>query len=382
MKIKSISIHHLTIPMRLKFAQANSTAQSSNSIIVELKTQNGTTGFGESCPRKYVTGESSTDVIRALQSIQEELYTQDFPTINSIEDYVCIQLPKRIKPAAICALELAMLDAWSKEYQTPLLSALGGTQWAQPQYTGVLPFGEIQKLAPILKRFDFKEIKLKANACLKENINRIQQLRQIYDTPIDIRVDANCSWTFPIAMEQSIRLVEAGITCIEQPFSTSSNKTMSALTQYHGEWVDIMADESLTDYQSAEALIAQKACNRFNFKISKNGGLLNSLKMYRLAQSHGIKCQLGAHFGETSILTAAGLLFASLAPNLVAIEGGLGTHLLEKDITLNPLMINKQAKISIDTQQIYGLGIQVNKALLAIPEEKHQTHNFTTFLLS
>jgi L-alanine-DL-glutamate epimerase-like enolase superfamily enzyme len=380
MKIKTLDIYHLTIPMRLQFAQANSTAQSSSSIIVKLKTENGITGFGESCPRTYVTGESSMDVIHALQSIREEVYTKNFETINSIANYVCTDLPRRLKPAAICALELALLDAWSKVYQTPLLQALGGSSWAQNRYTGVLPFGDLKKLAPILKRFAFDEIKLKANTSVAENISRIQQLRQIYDDTLNIRVDANCSWNFPTAMEQSIRLIEAGVTCIEQPFSPCSDKAMSTLTRHYGEWVDIMADESLTDYQSAASLIAQQACNRFNFKISKNGGLLNSLRMYRLAQSHGIKCQLGAHFGETSILTAAGLIFASLAPGLVATEGGLGTHLLEQDISLNPLMINRHAKIPMDAQQVYGLGIHVNEALLAIPEEKHQA--CTTFLLS
>ena len=37
---------------------------------------------------------------------------------------------------------------------------------------------------------------------------------------------------------------------------------------------------------------------------------------------HGISVQLGAHFGETSLLTAAGIIFATLAKDLRAVEGG------------------------------------------------------------
>lgn len=56
--------------------------------------------------------------------------------------------------------------------------------------------------------------------------------------------------------------------------------------------------------------------------------------------------QLGAHFGETSILTAAGIVFAAMAGPLTAMEGGLGTHLLEYDFCSPSLQFDDQAGIT------------------------------------
>ncbi|MCG8330005.1 MAG: hypothetical protein MI974_20075 [Chitinophagales bacterium] len=375
MKIKSIEIYKLAIPLKIQFAQANNKSNQSCSIIVKLQTQEGISGFGECCPRKYVTGESPEDVIKALKAIQGALYQYDFVSINAIQEYVCEYLPGVMKPAAICALELALLDAWSKEYQIPLVNALGGTTTQSIPYTGIVPLGPFPVIASKLKHFNFTELKLKASAGLEDNLKRIQEIKSLYTSNIKIRVDANTGWTFPTAIEQCKSLIEAGVSCIEQPFPADADKSMQLLKECYGEWIDIMADESLTDFQTAEALIDQQACNRFNLKISKNGGIFNTLKIYKLAQQHGIKCQLGAHFGETSLLTAAGLIFASIAPKLVAIEGGLGTHLLAKDITLNPLMINQEAIIPRKIDSYYGLGLTIDEEILPAPEKNTQPLN-------
>lgn len=100
-----------------------------------------------------------------------------------------------------------------------------------------------------------------------------------------------------------------------------------------------------------------RTCRRFNLKISKNGGLFNTLAIYRLAQEHGIACQLGAHFGETGILTGAGILFGALAGPLTALEGGLGTHLLEYDLFDAGLQIDSRAQIEQPREKIKALGL-------------------------
>ena len=63
-----------------------------------------------------------------------------------------------------------------------------------------------------------------------------------------------------------------------------------------------------------------------------DGQYETALKIYRLAERYGVPCQMGAHFGETSLLTGAGVLLAALAGPLTACEGAMGEFLLEKDI--------------------------------------------------
>jgi L-alanine-DL-glutamate epimerase-like enolase superfamily enzyme len=68
-------------------------------------------------------------------------------------------------------------------------------------------------------------------------------------------------------------------------------------------------------------LIEMSACDILNIKISKCGGLLRSRNIADFAQSKNFCCQLGAHVGETSILSRAGECFAQTIPNLVYFEG-------------------------------------------------------------
>ena len=106
-----------------------------------------------------------------------------------------------------------------------------------------------------------------------------------------------------------------------------------------------MADESLLHWQSAQSIIQKGYFNRFNIKISKNGGIFNSLRIAELGRQAGIAVQLGAHFGETSLLSGAGLLLAAANRSLSGYEGGLGTYLLKEDICQPSIQMNQEAQI-------------------------------------
>jgi len=80
-----------------------------------------------------------------------------------------------------------------------------------------------------------------------------------------------------------------------------------------------------------------------------------------LAALHGIQCQLGAQVGETSLLTSAGLILASLTGDCVYHEGAFGTRLLQKDIVNQPIQFGKEGWLSIDDiRNQPGLGVTVN----------------------
>jgi len=98
-----------------------------------------------------------------------------------------------------------------------------------------------------------------------------------------------------------------------------------------------MADESLVTVDQARQLIAENACDLFNIRLSKNGGLAGSLAIAKLAEEAGIKIQVGAQVGETGILSAAGRTFAAHVPALTYIEGSFGTWLLTEDVTFDDL---------------------------------------------
>ncbi|MCB9306142.1 MAG: hypothetical protein H6565_06065 [Lewinellaceae bacterium] len=355
MKISKISVRRLQIPLRLRFEQSNSRAAYSDSTIVEINTGNNLIGYGESCPRPYVTGEDFVTVSRDIHDVADLLKQTAFKSIEDIRECVTVVLPRHMGPAAVCAVELALLDAWSKETGTPMAAALGATLPARVQYAGVVPLrspeGAAQLMA-LMRHFAFKDLKLKIDANLDANLARIDAVRAVFPAHIPLRVDVNCAWSWDDAIRHIPALLKKGIWVIEQPFPTGQDADAARLQRHFGDDICLMADESLTTPATARHLLQQQACRRFNLKVSKHGGIFNTLSIYRMARAQGITCQLGAHFGETSILTAAGITLAAMAGPLTAMEGGLGTHLLEYDLVQPPLQIDAQAAIVLGSEWV------------------------------
>ena len=346
MIIKNIKVRHVRIPLKISFKQANSLAPSSNSIIIELHTQNGFIGYGECCPRTYVTGENTEGVLTQINATVPALQGLSIMSFEALQNLILLELGSKLGPSALCAYDLALLDAFAKEKQTTILHLLGGKPAESLTYSGVVPIGKEARIRPILEAFSFSSIKIKVDPDFEKSKRRIDFIRSIYGNEIPIRLDANTSWSYIQAAEQIPRFIKLGVKSFEQPLLPERNLDMGFLNRHFGDQASIMADESLTDLNSAFELISKNYCNHFNLKISKHGGLLRSLRIYEIAQVAGISCQLGAHFGETSILSKAGIILASLAPSLTHLEGAFGTHILTEDIREPSIRFDRKGKIS------------------------------------
>lgn len=120
MKITALTAHRVCIPLQ----KASGQSRRSNSVLLRLRTRNGTIGWGECCPRDSVTGEDWTSVLRELGDWLPAIQRQDFSRWETIGEFVLAGLDAGRGPAASCALELALLDAWSREYERPLSDIL------------------------------------------------------------------------------------------------------------------------------------------------------------------------------------------------------------------------------------------------------------------
>ncbi|MCA9022325.1 MAG: hypothetical protein KDA74_19385, partial [Planctomycetaceae bacterium] len=133
MRIARLSAYQVAVPLRRKIKHASFSRSESSSIIVKCVLEDGTTGWGESVPRPYVTGES-------VESVFAQYAATDFRFLNesnldTIEEVlqVCselrlIELPEIpaeyrergcFGNAARCAIELSLLDATARSWNTP-----------------------------------------------------------------------------------------------------------------------------------------------------------------------------------------------------------------------------------------------------------------------
>ena len=58
MKIERVVLRHILVPLRMTVRTASVERTRSDNVVVEVVTDDGTSGFGEGVPREYVTGET------------------------------------------------------------------------------------------------------------------------------------------------------------------------------------------------------------------------------------------------------------------------------------------------------------------------------------
>lgn len=374
MKIKACRLRILDIPFVIAFKHSSHERSDVQTVLVEVETEGQIIGYGEALPREYVTGESIDSVKGKLTSIvfpKIKGMTFDTPNhlITFLEDFEA-SFPE-LSEHDLCvkaAIELALLDAMGKTVDRSLVEMLGGAKSANIQYSGIVsaenPF-VVEQFIQKYKKIGITTIKLKVGTNPEQDLKNVQLARELLGPSANIRIDANEAWTLEEAKQQLDAFLPYQVASVEQPLKASDKHDYPQLTAYLNNAMDVSLDESVCSFEEARWMSEHKGASMFNLRVSKNGGLINSLKLARLAAEHGVKCQLGAQVGETSILTSAGLTLAALLGNCVYHEGAFGTRLLEVDITDSPLQFGPKGWLTVDTiKNKPGLGIDVDRTRL------------------
>ncbi|MBT3984487.1 MAG: O-succinylbenzoate-CoA synthase [Bacteriovoracaceae bacterium] len=374
MEIKSVRVRKLYIPFKITFKHSLAEHSDVESIILEIETKKGHIGHGEAIPRVYVTGESVESVFNHLKNnIAPKLLGMFFDTpselihwLNSFNEHFPSLSEKDL--CVRTAVDLSLLDAMGKEVGENVASFFGGIKRKKPMYSAILSADTPKKIERILKRYRFlmlRQAKLKVGQDHKCDLSNLKLIRKFLGKNAQVRVDANALWDLETAKSRLSDFAELGVISVEQPMPVALKEDYPKLVEFLKGKMHISIDESLCSYEDGKWMIENRGCTIFNLRVSKNGGITNTLRLYHLALQGGIKCQLGAQVGETSILSSAGRLIAGITGDLLFHEGSFGTHLLKKDITNKPLMFGIGGKGATKklTKKV-GLGIKVNQKTL------------------
>ena len=352
--IRSAQLFALDIPFQLAIKHASHTRTASDSVVLRIETSDGTVGYGEAVPRPYVTGETVPSVMDTLERhISEQLIGQKIPQWQAdqqtVFEAVDSMLPDpHADPAIIAghagraALELALLDCITTA-AAQSLSSLLPNGLPSVIYSGMLPTVSDERALELTRLqvgYGITRIKLKVGD--EGDVARVRLIRQELGPKFELYVDANGAWTLDQAIDRIGQLAELGITLVEQPMPRGDMRDLVICREQ--TTVPIMVDESLVTIADAHALIEAKACDIFNIRISKCGGLANCLRLAALAEQAGLEYQLGAHVGETSILSAAGRHLALALPDARYVEGSAGGLLLNEDLSPAALQFEPGAK--------------------------------------
>ena len=319
-------------------------------------------------PREYVTGEDVAGVLETLRGrIGPEVMKREFGSgvgaVEQIGYFVeewteCLSKGTGVVVwnATMCALELALLD-WAFKRSGESIASWMGPVRGHVTYTGLIDATDPQIARATAERYmqaGFTNLKVKVG--VERDVERLQTVRDVAGKDVDIRVDANGAWSGPEAVSALNQLRAFDITAVEQPVAASDLEGMRRVRQETG--LNVIADESLVTFEDAVNLIRERACDVFNVRVSKCGGLLASLRIAELGLEAGVKVQVGAQVGETSLLSAAGRHLAAYLPQVENVEGSFGTHLLSEDITRDPVMFGYEGRGSLVMG--VGLGVEVD----------------------
>lgn len=374
-QIKSFEIYPTDLPFKKAFKHTAAERKTSDSIFLKCNLGTGTVGYGECLPRQYVTGESRQSACDILQHyILPQLLGNSFASFGEVKnfltncngkapvDWVESDVPQT---AAWCAVDLALLDAFGKEFKESIFPA--NKPKTDLRYSAVLSAGKGWSMHKTLWKIKFggiRSVKIKVEKDL--DLKAMETICKTLGQKVDVRVDANMAWNEKEAIRAMRELAKFGIESFEQPLAIDQLDQSAELIKHTG--LQVMADESLNDEASLNAIIEKKAFTSVNIRISKCGGLLAALNRCHQAKDAGLSIQVGCQVGESSLLSAAHLALMYLFPDIRYAEGCFGLHLLRED-PFRPLLQfgygGKWPRIpSAGEQSSYGLNVSVDDMIL------------------
>jgi muconate cycloisomerase len=323
--------------------------------------------LAERIPRPDDTGETPTAAASTVRGACAPALVgwrlTDPDDVPVALDRVAATLPAGPPGAAWCAVELAVLDAAGRFFDLPVSHWLGPVRAPVLTYDAVLPFSSTPALPPLalmIRALGLTNVKLKVGRDLDDDLHRLRLLRRLLGAGVDLRVDANCAWTAEEALTAIERMRPYGISVVEQPVAADDLEGLQRLTAAGPELIAV--DESLRTVAEAQALVDAKACDAFNIRVSKCGGLRASMRIAEIAADAGVTVIVGAQVGESGILSAAGRhLAACVAPRYL--EGSAGRLLLREDITRERVLPGRGGRARPHAGA--GLGVTVSEDVLA-----------------
>jgi len=342
MKIERVLIRHVRVPLKKPFRTAETERTDSDNVIVQVVLEDASSGYGEGVPRDYVTGETPATCFDFLRHAATGLIgTSCADFAEAAELAAALPFgddPLRPQCAARCALELALLDAAGKRFDTSvskLVEVLPDVasivqQREEVRYGVVLSASTGSLKALVYRCFGFRDAKLKVGTDAARDLEFVRRMRKRLGPKIDIRVDANGAWSPREAPKLMRKLRKFEVSFVEQPVTKGDTAELAHLRE-RGQ-LPVMLDESLVSERDAQLAVDAGLCDAFNLRISKNGGLIPLVHLAKLAEDNRIGVQLGCHPGETGILSAAGRAVACSVRKLLYLEGSYDQHLLRRNV--------------------------------------------------
>ena len=359
MTIQSIEIYQLRIPLTEPFVISLGPQYDADNVLVIIKTSEGIIGYGECAPYASINGETMDTcfiVAQYLAQVLKGMNPTDIASCTAAMNKV-IYANNSIKSA----FDMALYDIAAQHAGMPLYKFLGGKKNKSVFTDMTVGLGEANAMAASALRFKqqgFPAIKVKLGETTEKDVARIKAIREAVGEDIPLRIDANQGWDVPTAIATLNALASYDIEHCEEPIARWNFMALPELRKQVP--IKIMSDETCCGHHDAERLAQLKACDYFNIKLGKSGGIYDAMKIVKVAEKNNIKMQVGS-FMESRLATTAFVHFAYASDLIVHFD--FDTPLmLSQDPVVGGMKYEANGVITIDESP--GIGATIDEGFL------------------
>lgn len=371
MKITNIRVHILKSPLSQPFAFSQGWVRQRCATLVEIETDTGLIGWGESFAqgleppeisamvidkalRPLVTGADALDI----EVLWHRMYhmTRDFGRKGSVV-------------AAISAIDIALWDLAGKNYGVPVYKLLGGAfrERVQPYATGFYRIkgqGESRRLADeAMQHYEagFRLMKVKLGYGIDDDIEVMRAVgRAVEGKNVTLMVDSNHGYGRAEALRLGYVLDDYDLRWYEEPVTPEDIDGYCELRAKLR--TPIAGGENEHTMFGFRELLCRHAVDIAQPDVGSCGGLTAARHIVSLAQANGI--EVNPHVWGSAVAQAASLqLIAALPVTHHAVyarepilEYDRSAHPFRRDLVIDPLEFS-DGVVAIPNRP--GLGVEI-----------------------
>ncbi len=357
LRIEQIVLREIRLPLKEPFRISSGVVSERRIGLLELTDGDGVTGWSE-CVAGEQPNYSPETIDTAWHAIREWLAPRVVSQSIEHADRVFATLDANVRGhnMAKAAVEMGCWDVAARQRSVSLSRMLGGTR--DRVATGI-SIGIQSSPAALVQRaksaFDqgYRKIKMKIQP--GADVEYVRAVRDALGPAVHLMVDANSAYTIADA-DDLARLDAFDLIMLEQPLGRDDLVRHAELQRRLA--TPICLDESITDVDRAEDMIALKSGRIINIKPGRVGGFTPSRAIHDVCQRNAVPVWCGGML-ESGIGRGHNVALASL-PNF-SLPGDLSpsSRYWARDIVTPEWTMDDDGMVHVPLDRP-GIGVSVN----------------------
>ena len=315
MRIDAIRVHHVSKPLQRRLVNSLFSIERMEHVLLEMDA-GGMTGLGF----VYSIDADQAKAVRAMMDgFARTMIGRDTDLIrlhwNAAQAAINGIGQTGMPVVAWAAFDVALWDLMAKQAGLPLYKLLGASRSEVPVYASggwLVPLDELVQEALDYKAQGFRHYKMKVGcADVREDLGRVEAVRSALGDGVEVMVDANQGWTVKKSIAVAPRLLDLGMTWLEEPVPARDYRGQAEIRESTA--IEVVAGESLFTLTEMFELLRNGCVDVLNPDLQRCGGVTEFMQVCALANAYRI--QVSSH-----VFTEASAHLVAAAPTALHAE--------------------------------------------------------------